>query len=271
MKNSGKYLIGLLASFTFGLSMCQMMPIANDEAVRSPAEFEKPPKPIIVAVIDTGFDFKSDWIDTIKEHPTLRKPRMCKYGHKDFTGFGIEDHHQHGTHISGLIAQYAAGSNYCLVMIKFFDTKENEGINHLDLEMKAIQRAINLKVDIINYSAGGNDKSDRECTLIKKALDLGIVVVTAAGNEHNDINKTPYYPAMCDDRVIAVANADVDGVYAYTSNYTNDVELKARGLYKENGTSVFSVIPNNSSGYMTGTSQAAAIETGKIIKDWKKR
>ncbi len=269
MKNSGKLLSGFIIALALAMG-CQMIPTEDTEVLRDIASEEPKPRPVIVAVIDTGFDFKSDWKEEMELYPSLRKPRMCKYGNKDYTGLGIEDHHGHGTHIAGTIAQYAYGANYCLVMMKFFD-KDKDNLNNMALELKSLQRAINLKVDIINYSAGGKEKNNVECKLIKKALDAGIIIVVAAGNEHADINKEPYYPAMCDDRVIAVANANKDGIYAFTSNYTNNVEKNSRGLYKEDGQGVFSVLPNNSSGSMTGTSQAAAIRTGKIIKDWKNR
>lgn len=271
MKNSSKCFLGIATVFAleFALS-CQMVPMEGGEILRDVASEELPPRPIIVAVIDTGFDFKSDWKKEMQLNPGLKKPRMCKYGSKDYTGLGIEDHHGHGTHVSGIIAQYADGENYCIVMMKFYD-HDQDNMDHLTFESKAFQRAINLKVDIINYSGGGVEKSDRECALIKKALDAGIIVVAAAGNEASDLNKVPYYPAMCDKRVTVVANVGEDGKLVQTSNYSNDVEKNSTTLYKEKGQGVLSILPNNSSGSMTGTSQAAAIKTGKIIKDWKNR
>ena len=276
MKNSGNIMtiaafFALFLGFTLlGFGMCQSTPtVSQKESFRSPAEFEPSPKPVIVAVIDTGFDFKSDWAAIIKAYPKFRKPRTCKYGNVDFTGTGLEDRHGHGTHVAGLIAQYADNSNYCLVIMKYFD-KATDSSDHLDDTAKAFQRAIDLKVDIINYSGGGEEYSKNECTLIKKALNAGIVVVAAAGNEGKNINDRKYYPAMCDDRVKAVGNIYNTGEYVQSSNFTDDGP-KSRHLYNQIGYNIMSLAPNNQLFIMTGTSQSAAIQTGKIIKDWNKR
>ena len=252
----------LLFTFFSLVGMCAQLSVRNEEPT---APLIEKGKPVIVAVVDTGFDFDSTW-SGLNQSVGLKKPKMCKQGHKDFTDMGIKDLHGHGTHIAGLIAKYAGDSNYCLVALKYYNT-EKEQIDHLGTSLKAFQRAIDLKVDIINYSGGGVEKSEYECALIKKALDMGIIVVAAAGNEASDINLSPYYPAMCDNRVRAIANVDEKGNYQHNSNFTNLVMINPRELVKENGTNVLSLSPGNGTTYMTGTSQAAAIETGKIVKE----
>jgi hypothetical protein len=62
------------------------------------------PKPIVVAVIDTG-----KAVDP--------KLKYCKYGHKDITGTGLEDNNGHGTNVASLIAREAKGANYCVRQI----------------------------------------------------------------------------------------------------------------------------------------------------------
>lgn len=227
--------------------------------------------PIIVAVIDTGFDFNSTWKEQLslydRDGYRLRKPKTCKYGHTDFTGKGIKDNHGHGTHVAGVLAKFAEDVNYCLVILKYYDN-EKENVDHMVPTLKALQKAIDLKVSIINYSGGGTGKSDVECNLIKRALDIGIVVVVAAGNENSNINKKPYYPAMCDSRVIAVSNTDDMGNIASNSNFT-DKKRGSRELVSEKGLNVLSLLPNNKSGMMTGTSQATPTYTGKLIKKMK--
>ncbi len=267
MKNNGnmKFLLIFVFSFFSIVGACAHV-LSNrapeEEVITPAADHEKPPKPVIVAVIDTGFDFESTWSDVTY----LKKPRVCKYGHKDFTGLGLKDSHGHGTHIAGLIAQYADKANYCLVILKYYHTEKDQ-FDHLRNSVLAFQRAIDLKVSVINYSGGGIEKSEIECLLMKKALNMGIVVIAAAGNEGSDINKKPYYPAMCDSRIITVGNLENNGMYAKSSNYSNSVELEAKGMVYEKGVRVLSTLPNNSDGLMTGTSQAAAIRTGKIVND----
>jgi subtilisin family serine protease len=264
MKNNGKLIsifsFSLFLAYSFSVGMCQTTPNKPD------VEPGTPRKPTIVAVIDTGFDFDSTWKDS-----PISKPRLCKYGHSDFTGMGLKDAHGHGTHIAGLIGKYAGKSNYCLVIMKYYHLEQKEKIDHMQGSLLAFQKAINIKVDIINFSGGGVEKSEWECKLMKQALNMGIVVVTAAGNERSDINEKPYYPAMCDNRIIAVANVDRWGYYQPSSNYTNAVLLNARELAKEEGSGVLSLLPNDRTNYMTGTSQAAAIKTGKIVKEREKQ
>ena len=246
---------------------CAEKEIKTTEIVRSPAEFESGPKPTVVAVIDTGFDMNSNWKAILKAYPKYRKPRICKYGSKDYTGVGLVDNHGHGTHIAGLIAQYADDSNYCLVILKYFDPKvKNDNLENTRL---SFERAIKMKVDIINYSGGGEDYSEQECTLIKKALDQGIKVVAAAGNEGKNIDVTPYYPAMCDSRVIVVANYFDDKNRVSSSNYSTGLP-GSKIMVHEMGWNVMSLAPNNQLVVMTGTSQATAIKTGKIIRSMKK-
>ena len=67
---------------------------------------------ITIAVIDTGL--RKDIVEQ------GYSKGICKIGHKDFTGTGINDDHGHGTNISGLIHKYAKGLKYCQVIIKFW-------------------------------------------------------------------------------------------------------------------------------------------------------
>lgn len=225
----------------------------------------------VVAVIDTGYDFDSTWNEHLKKVDSdgylLRKPKICKSGSQDFTGSGIKDTNGHGTHVAGIIAKFAEDADYCLVILKFFS---NNFSDNATPSAKAIKKAIELKVDIINYSAGGLSKMKEECDLIKKALDSGIQVVVAAGNESSNINKNPYYPAMCDDRVVAVSNVDDYGNLGPSSNYT-DRKKGSRELAEEKGVEVWSLLPGNKIGAMTGTSQAAPTRVGKMIKKMKKK
>lgn len=272
MKNNINLLIIVLAVAGLFLNVCQTTPHDDfdepEEIIRTPSDFEPEPKPVIVAVIDTGFDTSSNWSSILKHYKNLRKPRLCKYGHMDFTGYGLSDNHGHGTHIASTIAANAGDANYCLVILKFFDSTKNVTDSQFDT-LLAFQRAIDLKVNIINYSGGGLERSKEECDVIKKALNAGITIIAAAGNESSDINKTPYYPAMCDSRIKVVANVTANGEYHPRSNYTTD-RPSSRFLYKELGYNVLALMPNNTVGFMSGTSQATAVLTGKTIKNWKK-
>lgn len=228
----------------------------------------KKQKRVMIAVIDTGLD-----------EALMNKSWVCPTGHKDFTGNGLKDNHGHGTHISGLVDQYAKDFiflknkkapadidkvqiDYCQIIVKYYDPKVPHNDN-LKATIKSFRWAIDQKVDIINYSGGGTSYSEEEKKLIVEALNKGIKVVAAAGNERSDIDKHKYYPAMYDSRISIVANlvSANSRQVASSSNYGQSVNTY------EIGTNVLSRLPGAGFGYMTGTSQAAAIKSGKLVRE----
>lgn len=228
-------------------------------------EVDRPVKPFVIAIIDTGID-----------EALLSTNTFCKEGHKDFTGTGIQDRHGHGTHISGLVDQYARNYiffkkdpkkiydikiNYCQLIIKFFNKKSDKNTDSLDSTRKAFRYAIDMKVDMINYSAGGPDFDQEEKNLMVEALNKGIIIVAAAGNKRSDIDKHKYYPAMYDNRIYRVGNllSESPREIASSSNFGKSV------THWEKGSNALSTLPGGTYGLMTGTSQAAAIKSGKLI------
>lgn len=210
-------------------------------------------KTIKVAVIDTGLN-----MELFKNKITL-----CKDGHKDFTGTGLKDTHGHGTHISGLIEKHAGKSSYCQIIMKYYDPKAF-GQSNIDNTVKAFELAIELGVDVINYSGGGMEPNDREKAAVLRALDKGIKVVAAAGNEHCDLDtKCKYFPAMYDDRISIVGNLDSNRVPAESSNSGSVVTHWEIGVDVESYCAATG-LPNCK---MTGTSQSTAIHSGKVVKD----
>jgi len=204
---------------------------------------------IKIAVIDTGFDFN---------YP--RHVKLCQAGHKDFTNTTVQDFNGHGTHISGLIADYSGNVDYCIVILKYYLFGAT-GKENLRRSIEALEYALYQNVNVINYSGGGNGVSDKECGLVKLALDKGIHLVMAAGNEYSDLYREPYYPAMCDSRIIVVGSVDITGKRVVSSNYGKAVDFTEMGL------EVKSILPYNKTGHLTGTSQATAIRTGKLVKE----
>ena len=236
--------------------------------------------PIKVAVIDTGFDMT--WAakpndvrnNMYKDGPAagIVPPKICPGGLYDFVNGKLDgqvsesemkDDHGHGTHIAGLIAKYAAGQDYCLVIIKYYDAKGMD-IKNLVNTVIALKTAIRLKVDVINYSGGGVAPSPEEKEQILAALDAGIIVVAAAGNERSDINTRRYYPAAYDPRIVVVGSTDKNDKFLPTSNFSENMPGQIR-VEKELGNDVFSTLPGGQFGYMTGSSQATAIMSGSIV------
>ena len=239
-------------------------------------------KTLTIAVIDTGID--------------KALPNLCKFGHKSFVNKPdllideanpLTDNHGHGTHIAGLISKHAGEGSYCLVAIKYY-SEANSGKQNLENMKQALRYAINIKVDFINISAGGPERDEDEYALIKEALDKGIKVDVAAGNEKSDLDKScNYFPACYDKRLVVVGNLEItkdfrhldpemkllgmlagigDKIGTYetqrspTSNYGNYVNRW------EIGTNVESTMPGGKTGYMSGTSQATAVATGEMVR-----
>lgn len=211
-------------------------------------------KPVTIAVIDTGFN-----VSNLND----LKVKLCKTGHRDFSNDGISfstlttldkvpgDRNGHGTNVVGLVDRSArlSGVDYCIVVIKFYGDKDL----NLALE-KSINYARQIKADVINISAGGTLFLPSEGLAVKKYLDGGGLIVAAAGNNNCELGVCQYYPAMDDKRVIVVGNMGKDFNVFPSSNYGTRVNAWEVGVEQEAlGIS------------MTGTSQAAAVHTGKII------
>jgi minor extracellular serine protease Vpr len=133
---------------------------------------------IKVGIIDTGIDFK---------HPDL-----LGYGpsEKVVEGYNFVntnekpvDTNGHGTEVAGIVA--ANGSFIGVApKSKLFSYKVSntgEGVSS-DYIVQGIQRAIDDGVSVINISLGINKTNDEIDNAINKAVNKGIVVVVAAGN-----------------------------------------------------------------------------------------
>lgn len=230
--------------------------------VRKPANCTK--RPIVIAIIDTGFG-------KAMANPQIK---LCKFGHRDFTNGETTDEyktkdpvpvdqHGHGTHIAGIIDSLAskAGVNYCLVILKYF-TVETDGMENLARSNAAIRHANLLKVDYINYSGGGIVRNGDEELAVKQFLDRGGHFVAAAGNEGINIDFFHFYPASYDDRIVKVGALDQNGERWKLSDYGKNVRM-------EIGKNVLSTLPGGQFGYMSGTSQATAVATGKLVSQEK--
>ena len=134
---------------------------------------------IKVAIIDTGVDFN---------HPDLFGwgPNGKVIGGYNF----IEenqlpmDNNGHGTKVAGIIA--ADGSIFGVApkvkILAYKVSEDGEGVSS-ELIRKAIEKAIEDKADIINISLGVNKTNSKIDNAVNHALNNGIFVVTAAGND----------------------------------------------------------------------------------------
>jgi hypothetical protein len=209
-------------------------------------------KPIKVAVIDTGYELLDKNNVSLCEglHADItNKTFFMKNPPSDFKKI------KHGTNVSWLIHDQISKENlqnYCIIVIKYFGEKGTS----IEMSAMAIKYAIDVGANVINYSGGGLEEDPEETKFIKKALDLGIIFVASAGNEGKDLSKQPYFPALADPRVIVVGNKNANGEIEKNSNFGKAVDVWEIGVKRTGGGVT-----------LTGTSQATAVTTGKLVND----
>lgn len=163
----------------------------------------------------------------------------------------------HGTNIAWLISDHI-GENYkkdfCLIIINYY-TGDPDTMNAKNSN-KALLYAISVGAQYINYSGGGVGEIPEETRIVKLALNRGIVFVAAAGNEKKNFKDQKYFPALSDSRVIVVGALDKKGNIASFSNFGQQVDVWEEGV---------DVVAGGVK--LSGTSQATAVATGKIVKN----
>ncbi len=243
-------------------------------------------KDIIVAVIDTGIDIAHEdlknnlWVNP-GESGLDSKGRNKATNGIDDDGNGyiddvhgwnyvsnnnkLDDNHGHGTHIAGIVGAEAGNGKgitgiapqVSLMILKYYDPKV-PGTDNLKNTIQSIRYAVKMGAHIINYSGGGTEYSQEEFEAVKSAEEKGILFVAAAGNERSNSDFHHYYPADYKlKNIISVTAIDPSTQVLSSSNYgVETVDIAAPGQ------NILSCLPNNTYGYMTGTSQATAFVSG---------
>ena len=134
---------------------------------------------IKIAIIDTGVDFN---------HPDLLGwgPDGKVVGGYNFIQEGQPpmDNNGHGTQVAGVIAAdgQTVGVAPNAKILAYKVSEDGEGVSS-DLIIRAIEKAIEDDVDIINISLGVNKTNTKIERAVDQALKKEIFVVTAAGND----------------------------------------------------------------------------------------
>lgn len=141
----------------------------------------------------------------------------------------------HGTHISGIIGalQDHNGTSGVIKNVEILpvkvsgSTEEVQEDNTTDIFAKGILYALKQNVDVINLSVGWSSKEDSLLVseLIKKAHELGVLVVVAGGNSSHS---TETYPCSYNE-VICVGSHNPDGTRSHFSNFGSSIDVYAPG------------------------------------------
>ena len=140
----------------------------------------------------------------------------------------------HGTGVAGLIGAIndnvigvtGTAWNVRLMPLRvvWASPRQQTGIVDMSYVTAAIRYATRMRADVINISLSNTSVSELDLA-VKAALDSGIVIVVAAGN-----NGTPNYIGDGHPDVVVVAATDADDVVPVWSNRNSHVDLAAPGL-----------------------------------------
>ncbi len=283
--------------FMMGLAMffAQTISVKSIAAIRKPEVKIAQAKPVIIAIIDTGADINHSqlknniWVNEGESGlDILGNDKGTNKIDDDDNGFvddlhgwnfvdnsnRVNDTHGHGTHMAGIIKKEFLNRNnnnvitsstsptaVRFMILKYYDPKANQR-DAIHYSTQAIKYANKMKANIINYSGGGYESSFKEFAEVLQSQKQGILFVAAAGNGQADTDLKKYYPASYGlNNIISVAAGNDDGDLVEFSNYGGrTVDIAAPG------DAIFSTLPGNKFGSMSGTSQATAFVTGAAAR-----
>ncbi|WP_374074234.1 S8 family serine peptidase [Bdellovibrio bacteriovorus] len=218
---------------------------------------------VIVAVIDTGVDYK---------HPSLAPNMIAGYDFKendadpmDKTGF---QNPGHGTHCAGAVGAtglvdggvVGLSPEVSIMPLRFLG---EDGSGDLNNAIKAIDFAVEKGAQIISASWGAAVPRSTAAPLleaIKRADDKGVIFIAAAANDGKNNDKTEMYPANngYPNSITVAASGPSDAKPSWSNYGTATVHVSSPG---EN---IMSTLPNNKYGNLSGTSMATPLVSGLV-------
>ena len=159
----------------------------------------------------------------------------------------------HGTHVAGTIGAVGDNGlgvtgvnwNVKIMALKVFrpdgSAYDSDILEAIDYTLQKKSNGVNVVAVNASYGGYGGNQSDPINDAIKSLGNAGIVFCAAAGNEANDNDENPSFPASYNAaNIIAVAATDQNDALAYFSNYgATTVDLAAPG---EN---IYSTLPGD--------------------------
>jgi len=206
---------------------------------------------VVVAVIDTGVDFRNP--DLAKNIFTNALEANGRPGVDDDGNGWVDDIHGydfvdqdgdptdeygHGTHVAGTIgavpdnALGIVGVNWevSILPIRFID---EAGLGDEVTAIQAVEYATQMGAKVMNNSWGGMANSRALKEAIQLASESGALFVVSAGNLGKDNDQFATYPANYDlENIVSVAAIDPRGELAKFSNFgVKRVHVAAPGVH----------------------------------------
>ena len=193
---------------------------------------------VLVAILDTGM-YPHEAFDGINVSQLDLVGGRAEYSSYD----------SHGTAVASVSTQVAPASD--ILSIRVLDA---EGLGDSYTVASGIVIAVDSGASVINLSVGSYSDSVVLSEAVAYAVNNGIAVIAAAGN---DGSNAPSYPAAYEG-VVGVSALDAEGHIANFSNYGDAVDLAAPGV------EIVAAWEQSSFVTMSGTSAAAPFVTGAV-------
>lgn len=220
-------------------------------------------KNIVIAVIDTGVDYK---------HKNLAPNMVAGYDFRNNDNDPMDETSDknpgHGTHCAGIAAAsnliddgiVGMGAEVSIMPLRFLGA---DGSGDLNAAIKAIDYAIEKGVHVISASWGATVPRSQATPLIEaiqRADDKGVIFVAAAANDGRSNDTTDVFPANAGTpNMISVAASDVKDEKPSWSNFGKaTVDLASPGL------KIMSTLPKDNYGELSGTSMATPLVSGLV-------
>lgn len=242
---------------------------------------------IVVAVIDGGADWTHEDLNCWENAHEIPNNGIDDDGNgyiDDFHGWNAYNHNgyvgsnNHGTHVSGIIG--AVGNNgkgVCGVNwnVKVMPIGGSSGEESIVVEAYAYALEMRARYNetdgeegafiVATNSSFGVDYGDPDdypiwCSMYDEMGAVGILSCGAGPNLNVNVDMVGDVPSTCPgDYLIGITNTTLDDVKYTGAGYgINNIDIGAPG------TAIYSTIPNNNYGNMTGTSMATPQVTGTI-------
>lgn len=218
---------------------------------------------IIVAVIDTGVDYR---------HQALAPNMIAGY---DFAGNDADPQDEtssanpgHGTHCAGVVGAtglidggiVGMGAGVSMMPIRFLD---KNGSGDLNNGIKSIDFAIEKGAHVISASWGASVARAQAAALIEaveRADAKGVIFVAAAANDGANNDSKDVFPANVNsENMISVAASGESDAKPQWSNYG-----KAMVHLASPGENIMSTLPGDKYGNLSGTSMATPLVAGMV-------